>query len=263
MCQFKSAIVVKSPRDKGGFNLLLSPWTESHSELIAIHKLRDDGKLRFARVEYSPDEMTNCHLVEKYKLNIDENRTPEWFDDEMQEKVADRLRAYIKSIIVTGDVALLIGGQFIIAPGAKVESAHSMVINAVLSGGTVQRVLSGGTVQSVLSGGTVQRVWSGGTVQSVWSGGTVQSVESGGTVQSVESGGTVQSVLSGGTVQSVLSGGTVQSVESGGTVQSVWSGGAVRHMRHRPVLPCPNLVQPWPKYGWSGRGSPINTINHA
>lgn len=40
MCQFKSAIVVKEPRNKGGFQLLMSPWTESHSELMDGHKLK-------------------------------------------------------------------------------------------------------------------------------------------------------------------------------------------------------------------------------
>jgi hypothetical protein len=192
MCQFKSAIVLRDAKNKGGFQLLLSPWTESHSDLITMHNLRDDAKLRFARVEFSPPTMETAHLVDGYVLKIDEARTPEWFEEEMKIAVADKLRDYVKRMIVTGDVALLIGGQFIIAPNAKVERAKAMVINAVLSGGTVQHVESGGTVQRVLSGGTVQRVLSGGTVQRVLSGGTVQSVWSGGTVQHVESGGTVQ-----------------------------------------------------------------------
>jgi hypothetical protein len=230
MCQFKSAIVLRDAKNKGGFQLLLSPWTESHSDLITIHKLRDDGKLRFARVEFSPPTMETAHLLDGYILKIDEERTPDWFDDEMKVTVADKLRDYVKRMIVTGDVALLIGGQFIIAPNAKVECAKAMIINAVLSGGTVQAVESGGTVQAVLSGGTVQAVWSGGTVQRVESGGTVQAVLSGGTVQAVWSGGTVQRVESGGTVKNVESGGTVQAVESGGTVQNVWSGGTVQRM---------------------------------
>ena len=163
MCKFKSAIVVDDEREKGGFRLLMSPWTESHSELVTIFKLRDDGKLRFARVEFSPETMDKAHLVETYTLRIDEERTPEWFTDDMKETVAAKLRAYVSSIIVTGDVALLIGGQFIIAPGAKVESAHSMVINAIC----------GGTV-SEIRGGTVSEIW-GGTVSEIW-GGTVSEI---------------------------------------------------------------------------------------
>jgi hypothetical protein len=156
MCKFKSAIVLQDKREKGGFKLLLSPWTESHSELIIIHKLRDDGRIRFARVEYSPESMDKAHMLDTYKLRIDEERRPEWFSEEMKENVAAKLCAYVKSIIVDGDVALLIGGQFIIAPGARVESAHSMVINAIC----------GGTV-SEIRGGTVSEIW-GGTVSAIW-----------------------------------------------------------------------------------------------
>ena len=156
MCNFKSAIVVRDEREKGGFRLLLSPWTEYHSELITIFKLNDGKLLHFARVEFSPDEMKNAHLVEKYKLKIDEERKPEWLDAEMEGKVTTKLADYIKSIIVTGDVSLLIGGQFVIAPGAKVECAKEMVINAIC-GGTVSEI-RGGTV-SEISGGTVSAIW--------------------------------------------------------------------------------------------------------
>jgi uncharacterized Zn-binding protein involved in type VI secretion len=163
MCQFKSGIVLQDEREKGGFKLLMSPWTESHSELITIHKLNDGKLLHFARVEFSPADLMTADKVETYKLKIDEDRTPAWFDDEMKESVTKKMEDYIKTIIVTGDVQLLIGGQFIVAAGANVECANNMVINA-LSGGTVNNI-SGGTV-NYISGGTVNDI-SGGTIKTV------------------------------------------------------------------------------------------------
>jgi hypothetical protein len=236
VCQFKSAIVAKDESSKGGFRLLMSPWTESHSELVTIFKLHDGARLTFARVEFSPESMAKAHLVETYKLKIDEERTPEWFDCEMKEQVSEKLRAYIKSIIVSGDVDLLIGGQFIVAPGAKVASAHTMVINTIcggtvseISGGTVSAIcggtvsaISGGTV-SEISGGTVSAIC-GGTVSAIW-GGTVSAI-CGGTVSEI-SGGTV-SEISGGTV-SAISGGTVSAIR-GGTVSEI-RGGTVSAIR--------------------------------
>jgi hypothetical protein len=222
MCQFKSAIVLRDKTAKGGFKLLLSPWTESHSELIIIHKLRDDGRLRFARVEFSPPSMDSAHLIEGYKLKIDEERTPEWFNSEMKDAVADKLRTYVKGMIVTGDVQLLIGGQFIVAPGAKIECAHSMVINAVC-GGTISEV-RGGTISAVC-GGTISEVC-GGTISEV-RGGTISEVR-GGTISEV-CGGTI-SVVRGGTISAVrggtisaVCGGTISAV-CGGTISAVWGG---------------------------------------
>ena len=214
MCNFKSAIVMRDESVKGGFKLLMSPWTESHSELETIFKLREGARLNYAKVEFTPESMGNAHKVETYKLRIDQDRVPEWFDSEMKEKVTKKLSDYIKSIIVTGDVQLLIGGQFIIAPGAKVECAKAMVINSIC-GGTVSAIC-GGTV-SEIRGGTVSEIW-GGTVSEI-RGGTVSAI-CGGTVSEIW-GGTV-SEIRGGTVSEIW-GGTVSEIW-GGTVSAIWGG---------------------------------------
>jgi len=197
MCNFKSAIVVKEPRNKGGFQLLMSPWTESHSELITIHKLKDDARLKFARVEFSPPSLDQAYLPDTYKLKIDEERTPSWFTAEMKEAVTAKMLAYIKSIIVTGDVQLLIGGQFVIAPTAKVECAHSMVINAMCGGtltamwGGTLTAMCGGTLTEMrggtltaMCGGTLTEMW-GGTLTAMC-GGTLTAMR-GGTLTEIDS----------------------------------------------------------------------------
>ena len=167
MCNFKSAIVLQDESFKGGFRILLSPWTESHSELCTIFKLNDtDKRVHFAKVEFSQPSLDTAYQVETYKFKLDEERKPAWFTDEIQEAVTEKLRAYIKSIIVDGDVKLLIGGQFIIAPNAKIECAHSMVVPAIC-GGTVSKIC-GGTVNAIC-GGTVSEIW-GGTVSEIWGG---------------------------------------------------------------------------------------------
>jgi len=217
MCQFKSGIVLKDGKEKGGFRLIMSPWTESHSELITMFKLNDGKILHFARVEFSPPNLDTAHQVETYKFKIDEDRKPEWFDNKMKNSVIEKMTAYIKSIIVSGDVQLLIGGQFVIAPSAKIECAHTMVINA-MCGGTVNDI-RGGTVNDI-RGGTVNYI-SGGTVNYI-SGGTVNDIR-GGTVNDIR-GGTVNDI-SGGTVNDIR-GGTVNYIR-GGTVNYI-SGGTIK-----------------------------------
>ena len=99
--------------------------------------------------------MDKAHLIETYKLRLDEGRKPAWWTDELRDAVEAKMRKYVQGIIITGDVELLIGGQFIVAPGAHVECAHGMVINAIC----------GGTV-SAIWGGTVSEIW-GGTVSEI------------------------------------------------------------------------------------------------
>jgi hypothetical protein len=214
MCQVKSAIVVKEPRNKGGFQLLMSPWTESHSELITIHKLKDDARLKFARVEFSPPSMEQAYLPETYSLRIDEERTPEWFDPEMKEAVTAKMLAYIKTIIISGDVQLLIGGQFIIAPCAKVECAHSVVINA-MCGGTLT-AMRGGTLTEMY-GGTLTEMY-GGTLTAM-RGGTLTEMR-GGTLNAMY-GGTLNAMY-GGTL-TTMHGGTLTAMY-GGTLNAMYGG---------------------------------------
>jgi hypothetical protein len=205
MCEFKSAICVKDESVKHGFRLLFSPWSESHSDLCKIYQLAGtDKRLDMAKVEFSPPSLETAHLLDGYKLKIDEDRTPDWFDAEKQERVRDMLRNYIKSCIISGDVDLLIGGQFIVAPGAKISCAREMLITAICGGAV-----------SEICGGTVGEIW-GGTVGAIW-GGTVGAIR----------GGTVSAIW-GGTV-SAIRGGTVGAIR-GGTVSAIWGGtvGAIR-----------------------------------
>lgn len=54
---------MRDEREKGGFKLLMSPWTESHSDLEIIHNLRDGARLVYAKVEFSPESMDKAHLI--------------------------------------------------------------------------------------------------------------------------------------------------------------------------------------------------------
>jgi len=227
MCQFKSAIVVRDLKEKGGFRLLMSPWTESHSELCTIFRLNDGKMLHFARVEFSPADLDTAYKVETYKLKIDEERKPDWFDDEMKENVAQRMTDYIQSIIVSGEVELLIGGQFIIAPTAKIEYAHGMVINA-MCGGAVREIM-GGTVDTI-RGGTIGCI-SGGMVNDIHNSTT--NVIRGGIVNIIW-GGTVNNIIGmvnyiNGVKVGDISGGMVNDI-NGGTVNNIWHGAVINQI---------------------------------
>ena len=111
--------------------------------------------------------MSTAHQVETYKFKIDEARTPAWFTSEMQESVQDRMSKYIASIIVSGEVSILMGGQFIIAPGAKVSNVKQALIMAVCDNATVSDVCGNATVSGVRGNATVSGVWDNATVSDV------------------------------------------------------------------------------------------------
>jgi hypothetical protein len=174
MCHFKSAIVLRDLKSKGGYRLLMSPWTESHSDLELIFKLKEGVRLNYAKVEFSPPDLSVADKVETYRLKIDEERTPDWFDAEMEESVTARMADYIKSIIVKDEMCLLIGGQFILSEGAKVQVAKECVI-AAMCGGTMNEMCGGtltemwGGTMNAMRGGTLTEMW-GGTMNEMCGG---------------------------------------------------------------------------------------------
>ena len=128
MCKFMSAIVIREPRNKGGFSILRNAASDSHSDLIEYFKLCDDGRLRFARVEFSPPNNKDLASPEKYVPKIDEERTPEWFDADMKEAVADRMRGWVKAMIATKDTPYLLGGHWVVPKGITVKVGLNTVV---------------------------------------------------------------------------------------------------------------------------------------
>jgi len=61
-------------------------------------------------------DMAKAYALDTYKLRIDEERTPEWFDDEMKEAVTAKLAEIIKVMIVPKSGMTLLGGDRIVPP---------------------------------------------------------------------------------------------------------------------------------------------------
>ena len=168
MCNFKSALVIRDESRNGGFELFLSPWTESHSTLMLMRGIKDGNRINCARVEFSPPDLSTADKVETYKLRLDEQRKPEWWSDEMAESVAKKMAVYIKSIIISGDAAILIGGQFILASGAKVESAENCIIAAMCGSSKVGTMRESSKVGAMLDSSSVGTMYGSSSVGVMW-----------------------------------------------------------------------------------------------
>ena len=105
MCKFLSAIV------KRDGEVLYRPETDSHENLVDYFGLSDSGVDNFVRVEFTSDTPDK---PDTYKLRVDETKTPAWFE-EYREKSISYLRDKIKSIIVTGERKILMGGCWILS----------------------------------------------------------------------------------------------------------------------------------------------------
>ena len=110
----------------------------------------------FVRVEFSPAANDDLADVSKYKLQVDQETTPDWWG-ERSDCVEEYLREVVKKKIIANNQDLILGGCWIVANGATVKSIIQARIIVVGPGGTVQEVGHGGTIQNVGYGGTIVR----------------------------------------------------------------------------------------------------------
>ena len=137
MCNFVSGYVTKDGRifDGGGY-------TDSHSEIAAIHNLRDSDVAFYAqnlaKWECTPPVDTKLWSdFLEWEVRVDEEETPTWFDPE-------KVRAHVESLALPWFVrdarSVLLGGCWIFdGENAMVKQILRGRIVAVINGANLSR----------------------------------------------------------------------------------------------------------------------------
>ena len=88
MCKLKSAIILK--------DRIFMPDYDSHSKMLEELKITDDyinASKVFVRAELSPENGDVFSDIDGWKLEVDQDITPEWFDEK---DCAERMRKAVK-----------------------------------------------------------------------------------------------------------------------------------------------------------------------
>ena len=127
MCNYKSFILMKSGE------ILHHDLLQSHQDLISFFNINDTSELssrNFLKGEFIPKKQDGGKFhyenPETYELIVDENTTPEWFE-EIKESTTDRLKNIIQSYVVK-DADLIIGRFAIITGTVKKVICSDVVI---------------------------------------------------------------------------------------------------------------------------------------
>ena len=96
MCRFKSGIIFK------GRVVLAPDGNESHSDLLEKLGVEDNtmgAMTRFVRAELLPKDDNKATPVEEWRFNVDQDMTPEWFDEDRgryEQEFRDAVKEYMK-----------------------------------------------------------------------------------------------------------------------------------------------------------------------
>jgi len=156
MCQFKSALVLPSE------DIVHSPFTDSHEDLIDIQGLIDDAVTgaRFVRIEFSPnpDHPDEYADLSKYKLKVDQHDVPDWWTPELRERTAERMREIVKPSLVTSYRNCLVGGCYILAGNARIDHLSFARIIAMLDSSQVVAMDNASQVEIMCGGSTIEQM---------------------------------------------------------------------------------------------------------
>ena len=151
MCRFFSGIVTKK-------SIVWDLDIDSHEDLLAKAGIKDiKTDPNFVRVELVPtDNDVFNHDIKNWKLHVDQDFKPDWFDaDDAEKKMRKLIGSCFAERFIKRKIKKITTGRWFLGTGGTIQ---------YVSGGTIQYV-RGGTIQYV-SGGTIQYV-SGGTIQRV------------------------------------------------------------------------------------------------
>ena len=144
MCKLKSAIILK--------DRIFMPDYDSHSKMLEELGITDDyinASKVFVRAELSPADGDVFSNIDDWKLEVDQDITPEWFDEK---DCAERMRKAVKE---WANTHIFIGQN-----GLKISHGENIFIKDcedvdICDNATVKNICGNATVKNIYDNATV------------------------------------------------------------------------------------------------------------
>jgi hypothetical protein len=144
----------------------------SHEDIKELFNLNDNGMHtdRFVKVEFCPDDNSDLANIERYRLNVDENSTPEWFEQHRQ-FVTEKLTDIVRRRIISGEVKILVGGLYVVKDAqigrvqqAKVVYMQNSSVNVMRENSSVNEMWGNSSVNVMRENSSVNEMWENSSV---------------------------------------------------------------------------------------------------
>jgi hypothetical protein len=217
MCQFKSAIVLENG------DIIHHNLTQSHEDLIDLYNLKDNGNGKFVRVEFTSDTL---HIIESYRLKVDENTTPDWFE-QYRENTERYLLKYVKNHIIDSDRNILLGDTYIICKNAEVKTIKSAVIENVRDSAVIRNVSDSAVIKNV-SGSAV--------IEIVWGSAVIKIVRDSAVIEIVSGSAVIKNVSGSAVIKIVRDSAVIKNVSGSAVIENVWDSAVIKNVSGSAVI---------------------------
>ena len=147
MCKLKSAIILK--------NRVFVPEYDSHTEMLKELGIKDDylnASKTFVRVELSPDDGDVFSDIDTWKLSVDQDIIPEWYDEDIYKPhVVEAVKEWAKDHIHIGVDGLKIatGINHYIKDCKDIQIYGSATVKYIYGSATVENICESAKVENI------------------------------------------------------------------------------------------------------------------
>ena len=183
MCKLKSAIILK--------DRIFMPDYDSHSKMLEELKITDDyfhASKVFVRAELSPENGDVFSDIDGWKLEVDQDITPEWFDEkDCTERMRKAVKEWANTHIFIGqnDLKISYGENIFIKDCKNVDIRYNATVESICGNATVKSICGNATVESICDDATVKYICDNATVKNICGNATVKSICGNATVESI------------------------------------------------------------------------------
>lgn len=190
MCKLKSGIILK--------NRVFVPEYDSHTEMLEELGIKDDylnASKTFVRVELSPTDGDVFSDIDTWKLNVDQDIMPEWYDEDIYKpQVVEAVKEWAKDHIHIGvdNLKISTGRNHCIKDCKDVDICGSAMVKYIHGNATVEYICGNATVENICGSATVKYIYGNATVEYIHSSATVENIFGNTTVENIFGSATVK-----------------------------------------------------------------------
>ena len=165
MCQLKSGIILK--------NRVFVPEYDSHTEMLEELGIKDDylnASKTFIRVELSPTDGDVFSDIDTWKLSVDQDIMPEWYDEDIYKpQVVEAVKEWAKDHIHIGvdGLKIVTGRNHYIKDCKDVQICNNATVKYICGSATVEYICDSATVEHIYGSATVKNIYGNATVKTV------------------------------------------------------------------------------------------------
>ena len=228
MCKLKSAIILK--------DRIFMPDYDSHSKMFEELKITDDyinASKVFVRAELSPENGDVFSDIDGWKLEVDQDITPEWFDEkDCTERMRKAVKEWAKTHIFVGQNGLAIshGENIFIKDCKNVDICGSATVEYICGNATVNYICGSATVKYICGKATVNYIYDKATVEYIYDNATVENICGKATVNNICGNATVENIYDSATVNYICGNATVENIYDSATVKYICGKATVKNI---------------------------------